>query len=466
MNIFTRAMVAITGHHIDKGTEPEDVGGLSKIGLSICFAAFLAAIQFGIAGWYLGENFDPDTRIIFAAVTAIIGTCIVLIIDRNFIYAADTRADTGGVLTYIYLAIRVFLILAISSLSSQFTLPLLLKSELGIHVQDLKDERYDTAKDRYTNKHEVKEKVGSEQEIANQVNKLKTEIATIPPAIARQKVLAEQCMRDYKSKINASIGPDIDEIDVANLYARDKAVCERQDANYKEAYRTYLEPKKTALVASEEAYGLAHEDATKAKTLFKTDLQRADENNNMYLSVASADVMWSLIRNNPGARAKYIMITVVQLVLELMPLLLKSLLGRSPLGIRVAMRSQLMQQKYEEAEHEYSLNYIVRTGQAGKAKNEQTKHDLTDQIAIQEMKNQLMALKVDTRKKFFDFSPASQSTIHFRNLYNNQEAMNSAASMQRVQTPQPAQPMAPIKPTQPAASNDQPHFNLGNYVMP
>ena len=125
-----------------------------------------------------------------------------------------------------------------------------------------------------------------------------------------------------------------------------------------------------------------------------------------------------------------------------------------------------MQQKYEEAEHEYSLNYIVRTGQAGKAKNEQTKHDLTDQIAIQEMKNQLMALKVDTRKKFFDFIPASSSTVHFRNMYNNQEAMNSAASMQRTQTPQPAQPMAPIKPTQPAASNDQPHFNLGNYVMP
>lgn len=198
-------MVAITGHHIDKGTEPEDVGGLSKIGLSICFAAFLAAIQFGIAGWYLGENFDPDTRVIFAAVTAIIGTCIVLIIDRNFIYAADTRADTGGVLTYIYLAIRVFLILAISSLSSQFTLPLLLKSELGIHVQDLKDERYDTAKDRYTNKYEVKEKVGSEQEVAAQVNKLKTEIATVPPAIARQKVLAEQCMRDYKKKLTPQL---------------------------------------------------------------------------------------------------------------------------------------------------------------------------------------------------------------------------------------------------------------------
>ena len=51
-------------------------------------------------------------------------------------------------------------------------------------------------------------------------------------------------------------------------------------------------------------------------------------------------------------------------------------------------------------------------------------------------------------------------------MYNNQDVMNSATSMQRTQTPQPAQAMPPIKPTQPAASNDQPHFNLGNYVMP
>ena len=90
-------MVGITGHHIDRGTRPEDIGGLSKIGLSICFASLLAAMQFGIAGWYLSVGLDFESRVIFAALTALIGSLVVLIIDRNFIYAADTRADLGGI---------------------------------------------------------------------------------------------------------------------------------------------------------------------------------------------------------------------------------------------------------------------------------------------------------------------------------------------------------------------------------
>jgi len=419
-------MVGITGHHIEPGTRPEDVGGLSKIGLSICFASLLAAIQFGIAGWYLTEGLDTDSRYIAAAVTAFIGSLIVLIIDRNFIYAADTRADLGGMLTYFYLAIRVFLIISISSLSSQFILPLLLKSELAIHVQDIKDDRYDSAKERYTNKYEVKDKLDNEQGISSQISKLKTEIANIPPALVRQKSAAEQCRAEYKRKISTSIGPDLDEEDIVNLYAKDKIQCQNLEAAYKEAYRAYLQPKQAALESKEEAYQVAKEDLSQAQTALKTDLHRTDENNQAHLNIASADVMWSLIRTNPGARMKYLMITVVQLVLELMPLLLKSLLGRSALGIRIAMRSQAMQHEYEETEHAYGLHSINRNGKAVKAKNEQTKVDLTDQIAIQKMKNELNTLKAQSRKTYFDFSPNNPNT-QYRTQQNTHYASGYVA---------------------------------------
>jgi len=405
VNFFTKAMVSVTGHHLDESTHPEEIGGLSKIGLAICFASLLAAMQFGIAGWYLSEGLDSEARTLFSLVMGMIGCFIVLIIDRNFIYAADTRADISGNLAYFYLAIRVFLILAISSLSSQFILPLLLKSELAIHVQDLKDERYDQAKNRYTNKYEVKEKLETEQSLGAQVNKLKQEINTLPQPIARQRAQADQCMRDYKKKINSSLGPDLDESDVLNLYAGEKLECERLEILFRENYRAYITPRQAALASKEEDYKGAQEIVGQAQTALKGDLKKTDENNQLHLNIASADVLWSLIQANPGARAKYLMITIVQLVLELMPLLLKSLLGRSPLGIRVAMRYQNMHEQYQEAEHAFHLNAIERNGVANKAKNEQTKFDLVDQIEIQEMRNQLMSLKVDTRKKFFDFSP-------------------------------------------------------------
>ena len=468
MNFFTRAMVGITGHHINGNTEPEDVGGLSKIGLSICFASLLAALQFGIAGWYLGESFGEDTRVVFAATTAIIGLFIVLIIDRNFIYAADTRADAGGVLSYIYLAIRVFLILAISSLSSQFTLPLLLKSELAIHVQDLKDERYDTAKNRYTNKYEVKEKIDSEQSINTQMAKLKAELANLPQPLVKQKLGAEQCMREYKKKMRASIGPDIDENEVADLYAGEKADCERQAVAYKVAYQDYLNPRKVQLAEAESTYAKAHKDATQAQTLMKTDLSRTDQNNQQFLNIASADVLWSLIQTNPGARMKYVMITLVQLVLELMPLLLKTLMGRSPLGIRVAMRVSHMQESYNNAEHGYELSAFERLDAATKAKNEQAKHDLADQIAIQEMKNQLMGLKVNTRNKFFDFraQPQAQYQNHWQTSFTqpNPSAFHAASvrtSDQEIAIQEPLKADA----AKPETAKPQPKENNGKSFL-
>ena len=48
---------------------------------------------------------------------------------------------------------------------------------------------------------------------------------------------------------------------------------------------------------------------------------------------------------------------------------------------------------------------INRNGKATKAKNEQAKIDLTDQIVIQKMKNELNTLKAQSRKTYFDFSP-------------------------------------------------------------
>ena len=481
MNYFTRVMVGITGHHIEPGTRPEEVGGLSKIGLSICFASLLAAIQFGIAGWFLSAGLDTDSRYIAAAVTALIGSLVVLIIDRNFIYAADTRADLGGMLTYLYLAIRVFLIVSISSLSSQFILPLLLKSELAIHVQDLKDDRYDTAKERYTNKYEVKDKLESEQGISSQITKLKAEIANLPPALVRQRSAAEQCRAEYRRKINTSIGPDLDEEDIANLYAKDKIQCERLEATYKEAHRAYLQPKQLALATNEDAYQVAREEVTTAQAALKTDLHRTDENNQTYLNIASADVMWSLIRTNPGARMKYLMITVVQLVLELMPLLLKSLLGRSALGIRIAMRSQEMQHEYEETEHAYGLHSINRNGRATKAKNEQTKLDLVDQIAIQGMKNELNTLKAQSRKTYFDFSPNPQYNASYRNTYATGQHTHFASDYVNPNTSYQAnpsqsgetqKPMETNKPTEAKktvsehGATDQPApFNNGYYAM-
>jgi hypothetical protein len=402
INPFTRAMVGITGHHVDFNTRPEDIGGLSKIGLSICFASFLAALQFGIAGWFLAGNLDPIVRALVSFTTGLIGALVVLLIDRSFIYASDTRADSVGKLGYFYIAIRIFLILAIGSLSSQFVLPLLLKSELAIHIQDLKDNRYEAAKDRYLEKYNVQEKVSNEQSIRSSISKIRAELDNPPQSLVRQKLEAENCMLDYKRKVNSAIGPDVEFNEVANLFSADKTACDRLSVMYKEAYQGYFNPRKALLAQNQDAYGQAKEESNSAQAFMKTDLKHADETNQQFLNMSSSDVLWDLIKTNPGARTKYLLITIVQLVLELMPLLLKSLLGRSPLGIRVAMRMNALQEEYSNVELGYQLNSIERLIKVTNAQNTQRVNALDGEILIQEKKNHLMSLKADIRHKIFE----------------------------------------------------------------
>ena len=142
MTTVRQYLVFLTGHRISANTSAEEVGSLSKIGAAIAFASFLAALQFGIAGWFLAMDLHILLQMLMALVFACIGAAIVLVLDRNFIYLADTRYETDKKLTYVYLGIRIFLITVIGSLSSQFTMPLFLKSELAIHAQDMKDGRF------------------------------------------------------------------------------------------------------------------------------------------------------------------------------------------------------------------------------------------------------------------------------------------------------------------------------------
>jgi len=396
MNPFTHLMVSITGHHVGPETKIQEVAGLSKIGLSISFASVLAALQFAVAGYFLVSNLDPEVQTTVTAIMAVIGACIVLVIDRNFIYAADTTFHSSPKTAYLYLGIRVFLIVLISSLSSQFTLPLLLKSELEIHVQDLRDERYDQAKNRYTNKYELSEKQKDEKDLSQKITKIKSSMINLPQDLIHKKLAAELCLKEYRKKINSSIGPDVDDEVVSNLYAHDKIRCEQLEMSYKEDYRAYISPRQAELVINEAEHKRKDSELRQAHTSMKSDLQKTDVNNEMHLNAASSDVMWSLIIHNPGARMKYLMITAAQLVLELMPLLLKSILGRSPLGLEIALRNQNLTEEFTKVQHEYVIKEIERNVEINNFLHQRMSNELNSKIVLQQLQNKLNSLKPES----------------------------------------------------------------------
>jgi hypothetical protein len=368
VSLYARIMVGLTGHSVDKSTHSKDLGGLVLVGSTVCFAALLATAQFAVAGWFMGAALGEGLQVVCAIFFGIVGGLIVLAIDRSFIYAQDVNSSTHKLLSPFYLGLRVGLILIISTLNSQFTLPLLLKSELAIHVDDLVNQRYDQAKQQFTGKHELKDRQSELKLYESKVSQLKASLKDEPKFLIQQRNQAEQCMAEYRRKINQSIGPDIDETEVANLYLRDKIECQRFELAYKTNYKAYFAPRLVELNIAQDSLRGIRDSASKAQKAYSEDLQRADRNNNQFLNIASSDVLWSLITSNPGARTKYILVTVAQLVLELMPLLLKGLLGQSPLGARIAHHNHSRVNQLKEDFYRTEIDKTRLQGELDEAK--------------------------------------------------------------------------------------------------
>lgn len=337
MSTIRQYLVFLTGHRIAADAPVEEVGSLSKIGAAIAFASFLAALQFGIAGWFLAMDLHIVLQIAMALTFALIGAAIVLVLDRNFIFLADTRYETDKKLTYVYLGIRIFLITVIGSLSSQFTMPLFLKSELAIHAQDMKDGRYSDAKTRYQDKYELSDKTATVSDLEQRSSQLKKELQALTPEILRQRAASSQCFQEYRRKTSTTFAPDLDENEIINLYAKDKRECERLEGLYRQSHRSYVAPREAELAKMGEAIPQALAAVENAKKEIAVNLAKTGEIDEAYINVASADVLSSLISHSPGVFFKYLLITLLQLCLELMPILLKLQAGQSALGHRAAL---------------------------------------------------------------------------------------------------------------------------------
>jgi hypothetical protein len=442
MSTIRQHLVFLTGHRISANTSTEEIGSLSKIGAAIAFASFLAALQFGIAGWFLAMDLHIVWRAVMAIVFAGIGAAIVLVLDRNFIYLADTRYDTDKKLTYVYLGIRIFLITVIGSLSSQFTMPLFLKSELAIHSQDMKDGRFTEAKERYQEKYELADKTTGLTNLENKTARLKKEISALTPELVRQRGQVGQCFADYNKKTKTTFAPDLDEAEIISLYAKDKRECERIDSIYRENYRNYVGPREAELAQMGAAVTQAQNDIDTAKKDIAQDLDKATKVNEAYINIASADVLSSLVRNNPGALMKYALITLLQLCLELMPILLKLQAGQSPLGQRMALFAF---ENKTKAVGQFNLSTTRRLEAEAQVTLAKHQHTLTDkeQFAKRQEYDSLVVKQKLTqdlenehlRRELEELKRQSSAYLRAQHQFTQTVAQASGQFMNRVVTP-------------------------------
>ena len=441
MSTIQQYLVFLTGHRIAANAPVEEIGSLSKIGAAIAFASFLAALQFGIAGWFLAMDLHIGLQVALAITFALIGAAIVLVLDRNFIFLADTRYETDKKLTYVYLGIRIFLITVIGSLSSQFTMPLFLKSELAIHAQDMKEGRYSDAKARYQEKYELSDKTTAVSNLEQRSNQLRKELQNLTPEIVRQRNASSQCFQEYRRKTSTTFAPDLDEGEILQLYAKDKRECERLEGVYRQSYRSYTAPREAELASVGEAIPQAMGAVEGAKKDIAANLAKTSQIDEAYINVASADVLSSLITHSPGVFFKYALITLLQLCLELMPILLKLQAGQSALGHRAALAahknktrvlSEIKRSVSQRLDSEAELQ-LVQHEQALVSKGQQAEVQeldlsMTKQKIVYDIANQKLRQELDELKRQNSMYGRLQNQVSYSYTHVADQFMNKVVT--------------------------------------
>jgi ABC-type multidrug transport system fused ATPase/permease subunit len=198
------------------------------------------------------------------------------------------------------------------------------------------------------------------------------------------------------------------------LYAKDKQECERLESVYRTAYQAYVTPREAELTKAGEEITTAQVAVETAKASITTDLDKTSAIHEAYINVGSADVLWSLITNNGGAFMKYLLLSLLQLCLELMPIFLKIQAGQSQMGHRIALKafehktktlaqmnlsaSQRLQSEtlLQTARHEQSMDFKKLEGEEQKLALQLTHQKLEQELINERLRKEIDELRRQT----------------------------------------------------------------------
>lgn len=348
----------------------QDREPVSKLGATVLFAMVVAGLNWAVGGWTYAESLGGTQRYSVAALTAVMGMFLVLVFDRGLIYVIDTAGKVARWNLVFFTLFRVVVVLAVSSLTSQAVIPLLLGNELqmtALHMQE-------TAEKQRVNNLGQQYQVGAHESAADkasrEVDRLALAAQTLPPDIANHLASARKCWQDYGARRATLIASGLEPLD-ARERLRDKATdCSRTEQVAKAEQTAYLSRTRSQLLQATENQSATLGELQHARSSVTTRVEAARKVETDNLTPRSSAVLYQLLTTNPGAMGKWLLVTAVLLVCELLPLLYKLQMGQTPPGRRIAFENLIQRRKLESnlvhQEHQFALQEeITLASQAG-----------------------------------------------------------------------------------------------------
>lgn len=342
---------------------PEDIEQITKIGGAILFASVVAFINWGVAGWVYSEGAEVGIRSTVVVIAALFGFFMAVLFDRSFIYFADTATEKKGIKIVSFAIARVAIIVAIGSITSQTTTPLVLKSELTAHALQMTEMAEKTRIDELKSRFHVEEQTDAINEVTEEVGKLQVAAQTLPPDIQQRINAANKCWADYNAKRAELLNGGLSAAEVDERLSGQALSCKSKSRATNAERNAYYSRTRTQLDQAISLKNAKEQELAEIKTSISDRVDNAKKVETESFNPRSTVVQWSLLSSNAGAFWKWAFVSFLLLVLELVPLLLKFMAGQSNIGRRIAKRKTLMKfqmdREEQESEHQFAISTAV-----------------------------------------------------------------------------------------------------------
>lgn len=308
---------------------------IAKLGGAVLFACLIALANWAIAAFAFTEGFDFRQRIVVAAIGGLFALAAVLTLDRSSLYFFDT-APHRRALVAVWIAVRCLIILAVSSVTAQAIMPMLLKAELTAHALRLREaadaRRSVELNSRFDLASKQKLFVAAEELLAH----TKKVASAIPEDLQRKLAQVKRCWSSYATRKTALLRAGATEQEARDHLKADAGRCLQQQESAQAEHSAFTSAAQTRLRAAQTAKDAAEQELRSAQTLIGERVEHAAAIEQQAITARSADVLYDLLATHPGAKLKWAILTFVLICLELMPFLSKLLAGRSTIGLRIA----------------------------------------------------------------------------------------------------------------------------------
>jgi hypothetical protein len=290
---------------------------------------------------------------------------MVAIFDRGFLYFADTMNGAGQSKLIMYGAIRVIIILGVSSITSQAVMPLVLGSEMEAHALHMIEAAEKTRAADLNTRNNIDAQETALRAAEEQIKVRQHAVDNLPADIQSKLASASRCWSNHHVRRAALLNSGYSDDDVRQLLAPAASRCSGKSTTATRERDTYLAEARTQLKKADGDRQTKAEVLQDAQSAIAVAVNRGRVIETESYTPRSSTVLWSLVTTDRGALAKWAILSFLLLVCELVPLIQKFQAGQSLIGVRRAnnraVREREERQRMNQSEHDIDISVAVNT---------------------------------------------------------------------------------------------------------